>query len=193
MRQEALKVFISYSHKDKEFKEKLVKHLSSLIRQKYICLWYDNMIQPGEDLDESVLEALHSSQVMLLLVSANYLSSEYCYETELGEAMRMRKEQGMIVIPIMVRPVDVKGTLFDGIMSLPTDRKAITQFSNQDEAYEDIAKGIRRVVEGRVLSSLPRYQGIQNAAPHPNANIQNNNGINISGSIIYGGSFKINN
>lgn len=81
-----MKVFISYSHKDKEFKEQLVKHLSSLIRQKYICLWYDNMIQPGEDLDE-------------------------------------------------------------GIMSLPTARKAITRFSNRDEAYEAIAKGIRRVAD----------------------------------------------
>lgn len=206
MGHEPLNVFISYSHKDKEFKDRLIKHLSSLIRQKYIRLWYDNMIQPGDDLDESVMEALHGSQIMLLLISADYLASEYCYEKELKEAMRMREEQEMIVIPIMVKPVDVKGTLFDGIVSLPTDRKAVTLFSNREEAYEDIAKGIRKVVENRAFRQLPQFvtekrknskestgnfaNPSSEAEGKKSASVYNNYGIHIGGN-VYGDIFHV--
>ena len=78
--QEPLKVFISYSHKDKRLKDKLITHLNSLIRQKYISLWYDNMILPGKEINEEIREALQESQIVLLLLSANYLTSNYCYQ-----------------------------------------------------------------------------------------------------------------
>lgn len=91
--QEPLKVFISYSHKDKRLKDKLITHLNALIRQKYISLWYDNMILPGKEIDEEIRAALQSSQIVLLLLSADYLTSNYCYQEEMEEAMNLRKEK----------------------------------------------------------------------------------------------------
>lgn len=144
---EPLKVFISYSHRDKAWKEMMIPHLNSLIRQKYITLWFDNMILPGTEIDAKVVQALKESQIVLLLISSDYLASNYCYDIEMMEAMSLRETSGVEVIPVLLRPVDLTGTPFDGLKSLPEDRKAVSLFQNSDEAYESIAKGIRQVAE----------------------------------------------
>lgn len=191
-----LKVFISYSHKDKEWKEKLLPHLNSLIRQKYIELWYDNIILPGNEIDEEVLRSLKKSQIVLLLVSADYLSSKYCYEIEMETAMKMREEGETKVIPILLRPVDLKGTPFDGLKSLPEDRKAISLFLNEDAAYEDVAKGIRQVAEAwykesRTKKGNEREEGGSGTKEENPVKIESaidlsNKGVQILGSTLNG-------
>ena len=141
-----LKAFISYSHQDKILKESLMKHLNSLVRQKYIELWHDNMILPGDSIDDAIFQAMKECDMALLLISADYLASDYCYSIEMETFMELRNT-GKIVIPVLLRPVDLKGTPFDGIKSLPEDRKAVSSFGNQDEAMLSIASGIRKVVE----------------------------------------------
>lgn len=141
-----LKVFISYSHCDKDLKEHLMKHLNSLIRQKYIELWHDDMILPGTDINEDIPQAMNECDMALLLISADYLASDYCYSIEMETLMRSRNA-GKIVIPILLRPVDLKGTPFENLKSLPEDRKAVSSFDNQDDAMKSIACGIRKVVE----------------------------------------------
>ena len=187
---EPLKVFISYTHKDKTYKEKLITHLNSLIRQKYITLWYDNMILPGSEIDPQVAKALKESQIVLLLISADYLSSYYCYEIEMTEAMKLRQESKVEVIPVLLRPVDLRGTPFDNIKSLPEDRKAVSLFANKDEAYENIAKGLRQIAE--TWYARPAEKGSvaskeQAAAKESHINY----GLEIHGN-INGGNFTIN-
>jgi hypothetical protein len=196
--QEPLRVFISYSHKDKRMKDKLMTHINSLIRQKYISLWFDNMILPGKTIDKEVLCALQSSQIVLLLLSADYLASDYCYQIEMEEALTLRDKKKLEVIPILLRPVDLKGTPIDNIMTLPEDRKAITLFKNEDKAYKNVAEGIRRVAEIWYRKSIPNLTG--NWAGQPAENEDKNNskqcninyGIQINGD-VHGGIFKIKN
>ncbi len=197
--QEPLKVFISYSHKDKRLKDKLITHLNALIRQKYISLWYDNMILPGKEIDEEIRAALQSSQIVLLLLSADYLTSNYCYQEEMEEAMNLRKEKKLVVIPIMLREVDLTGTPIDKIMSLPEDRKAVTQFRNEDVAFKNVADGIRKVVEGWFRectfgSETISKKSVSNKNKENNMPVtQNNYGFQFNGSTINGGSFEIKN
>lgn len=189
-----LNVFISYSHKDKEWKERLIPHLNALIRQRYITLWYDNMILPGAEIDAAVLKALHESQIVLLLISSDYLASDYCYDVEMKEALSLREASGVEVIPVLLRPVDLTGTPFDGLKSLPEDRKAVSLFENHDAAYENIAKGIRKVAESwhrRPKPTRPkptRINGKETACSKGtgDSNIFNNYGFQFNGNIFHG-------
>lgn len=197
--QEPLKVFISYSHKDKRLKDKLITHLNSLIRQKYISLWYDNMILPGKEINDEIRQALQGSQIVLLLLSADYLTSNYCYQKEMEEAMNLRKEKKLAVIPIMLRDVDLIGTPIDSIMSLPEDRKAVTQFRNEDAALKNVAEGIRKVVEGWFREctfgseTIPEKSFSNKNKENNTSAIQNNYGFQFNGSTINGGHFEIKN
>ena len=101
-----LRVFISYSHHDKSMKEHLMKHLNSLIRQKYIELWHDDMILPGKSINDDIFRAMKECDMALLLISADYLVSDYCYSIEMETFMNLRST-GKIVIPVLLRPVDL--------------------------------------------------------------------------------------
>ena len=187
-----LKVFISYSHQDEESKIQLIEHLQSLIRQGYIELSYDDMILPGESVDQKILQAIHESHITLLLVSAAYLGSRYCYEIELKEIMALR-DKGMVVIPVLLRPVDLEGTPFSGLMFLPEDRKAISTFSNKDEAFMSVALGIRRVVEDCYKKHIPGMRGAsQQVDTMEQISVRNaNNGFVFENNNIYNGHFEI--
>ena len=189
-----LKVFISYSHQDKLLKEHLIKHLNSMIRQKYIELWHDDMMLPGSSIDDDIFRAMSQCDIALLLISSDYLASDYFYSSEMEAFMNSRKN-GKIVIPVMLRPVDLKGTPFDGLKSLPEDRKAVSSYKDQDDAMQSIASGIRRVVENAYQKSIP---GMNNAplkgnhsqnTPHPSSHV--NYGFEFQGNQINGGFFKI--
>lgn len=152
---------------------------------------------PGQEIDEEVLNALYSSQIVLLLISADYLASNYCYQKEMEEALALRKENKLEVIPVMLREVDLKGTPIDHLLSLPEDRKAVTQFRNEDVAFKNVADGIRRVVEGWYQKSMPQLNAgkripVTNSVDKKEVlQAQYNYGFQFSGSIINGGSFEI--
>lgn len=159
-----LKVFISYSHCDKEMKEELMKHLNSLIRQKYIQVWHDGMMLPGSIIDEVIFQKMMECDMALLLLSADYVNSDYCYCKEMETFMSLR-DTGKIVIPVLLREVDLKGTPFENLKSLPEDRKAVSSFSDQDAAMKSIASGIRSVVESAYQGAVPGMKGVSKKNP----------------------------
>lgn len=159
-----LKVFISYSHCDKEMKEELMKHLNSLIRQKYIQVWQDGEMPLGSDINETIFRKMMECDIALLLLSADYVNSDYCYSVEMETLMSLR-DTGKIVIPILLREVDLKGTPFENIKSLPEDRKAVNSFSDRDVAMKSIASGIRSVVESAYQGAVPGMKGVSKKNP----------------------------
>ncbi len=146
-------VFISYSHKDDDLRSKLVTHLSSLKRQRKIADWFDQEIEAGSEWEAQLKERLESSPVILLLISADFLASDYCYDIEMKRAIERHKLGTALVIPIILRPCDLDGSPFMELQALPQDLKPITQWDDQDLAFLDVAKGIRRAVE-----SLPSIE-----------------------------------
>lgn len=142
-----IEVFFSYSHKDEGLRDKLVNHLSILKRKNIICDWYDRDITAGTEWEGQIDEHLESSQVILLLISADFLASDYCYDIELKRAMKRHESGEARVIPIILRDVDWKGADFGKLQALPKNAKPVTSWNNEDEAFTDVAKGIRKAVD----------------------------------------------
>ncbi|HYT35829.1 MAG TPA: toll/interleukin-1 receptor domain-containing protein, partial [Ktedonobacteraceae bacterium] len=138
-----IEVFISYSHKDQTFREELEIHLSNLKRQNIITSWYDGNIAPGAELKPQIMDHLKSAQIILLLISADFIHSDFCYSIEMKQAIDRHNAGEARVIPILLRPTDWQGTPFDKLKMLPTDAKAVTRWRRRDDAFTDIVQGIR--------------------------------------------------
>jgi hypothetical protein len=141
--------FVSYSHKDEELKNALVEHMALMMRQHTISLlWHDRMITPGDEWKGQIDTNLGAANLVLLLVSSAFMASDYCYDVEMKEALRRHREEGIAIIPILLRPTDLKGAPFAKFQMLPTGQRPVTAWSNRDDAFDDIVKGIRRRIEG---------------------------------------------
>ncbi len=143
----AYEVFISYSHQDKELRNELDKHLSNLKRQRIITSWYDGYISPGTEWEPQIMEHLRSAQIILLLVSADFMASDFCYSIEMTQAIARHDANQARVIPILLRPTDLKGSPLTKFKVLPTDAKAITMWSTHDEGFVDVVQGIRAAID----------------------------------------------
>ena len=142
----SIEVFYSYAHEDEELVKELRKHLSILKRQGVIRDWYDREITAGTDWKGQLDQHLNSAGVILLLVSADFLASDYCYDVEMTRALERHDQGEARVIPVILRPVDWKGAPFGKLQSLPTDGKPVTSWNDRDEAFTDVARGIRNAI-----------------------------------------------
>lgn len=144
-----IKVFYSYARKDRRLCQQLEAHLSLLRKQSYIVDWYDREISAGTDWAREIDKHLNDAHIILLLISADFLASDYCYSKEMERALARHQAQEARVIPILLRDVDYHHAPFSHLKMLPGNGKAVTSRSwrTRDEAFADIATGIRRVVE----------------------------------------------
>ena len=167
----SLSVFISYSHRDEDYKDELVVHLASLKRQDKIRAWQDRDIEAGVEWDAKIKQQLESAEIILLLITPRFLASDYCYDLEMQRAVQRHNEGTARVIPIIVKPCDWQGTPFRKLQVVPKDAKPITKWDDQDDAFLDVVKGIRRTVESLQsdrgnLSEQPNSQPLSNTQSH---------------------------
>lgn len=142
-----MKAFISYSHRDAWALERLHTHLSMLRRKGLIQEWFDREILAGGELDSEIAEQLEESEIFLLLVSPDFLASDYCYEQEMARALERHEAGEARVIPIIVEPCDWKASPLRRLKALPRDGNPVTEWANQNNAFLDIVTELRRVVE----------------------------------------------
>jgi hypothetical protein len=143
----ALDLFYSYAHTDEELRNELEKHLSLLKRQGLIRDWHDRKISAGQDLDCEIDSHIETADIILMLISSDFQASDYCYAKEMTRALERHMAGLARVIPVILRPVDWHPSPFGKLLGLPTDGKAVTSWLNRDEAFVDVARGIRRAVE----------------------------------------------
>jgi tetratricopeptide (TPR) repeat protein len=142
-----IEVFCSYAHEDAWYLQKLETHLSDFKRQGLISIWYDRQIIPGTDWAQAIDAHLNSASIILLLVSPDFLASDYCSSVEMKHALERYPTNGVRVLPIMLRSVDWQESPLAHLQALPTDAKPIAMWDDQEEAFADIAAGIRRVID----------------------------------------------
>ena len=140
-----INIFISYSHKDEFFREELSKHLVMLRRQGIIHVWHDRRIGAGKDIHGEINENLEAADIVLLLVSPDFLASDYCYDREMARAMERHREGSARVIPVILRVCDWHNAPLAHLNAVPRDGRAITKFSDRDEGFNEVAKAIRDV------------------------------------------------
>lgn len=143
----SIQVFFSYSHQDEELRDELAKHLSNLKNQGIITTWHDREIGAGIEQDREINTHLNSAQIILLLISADFMASDYRSGVELKRAMDRHTAGEARVIPVILRPVDWQGAPFSQLKALPRDARPITDWANRDKAFLDVAQGIRKAVE----------------------------------------------
>ena len=152
----AIEVFYSYVQEDEPVAEKLRRHLALLKRQELITDWYAGKVIPGKEPSEQIKEHLDSAKIILLLISANYLFSDYHDLVEVKRAMERSRADDAIVIPILLSPTDeLEKAPFGKLIVLPRNRKPISKWSDKDEAFAEVAREIRAAVE-RLRSPNPR-------------------------------------
>lgn len=142
-----ISLFISYSHKDEPIKDELVKHLSGIRRMGLISEWNDRKILPGEEWDVTIKGKLEKADIILCLISADFMSSDYINDVEIKNAIE-RYEKGLIrIIPIIVRPCDFSSFPVSQYQALPKDAKPISKWDDQDEALLDVVKSIKKILQ----------------------------------------------
>ncbi len=143
---QSIEIFFCYAHDDKSFRDELDQHLAALKYSGLICSWHDGEIVPGDPWEEVIKKHLNRAQIVLLLISVSFLNSDYSYRIEMSRALERHNAGTARVIPILLRPVYLKGTPLSELQMLPTGAKPITRWSNRDAAFTDVAEGIERAV-----------------------------------------------
>lgn len=144
---EPVDLFYSYAHEDNALRDELAGHLKIMERRGVIRPWHDRCLTPGEKWDGEIHESLQAADLVLLLISSDFISSDYIWSQELDVAMKRHERGEASVIPVLLRAVDIAGAPFEKLQGLPTDFRPVTSWPNRDEAWTDVAKGIRKTVE----------------------------------------------
>lgn len=142
----SIDIFFSYSHEDEAYRKQLEKHLAIMRRQGIITGWNDRDINAGDEWKRTISDKLESAKVILLLISADFLASDYCYEIEMKRALERHESGDAKVIPIILRSCDWKEAPFSKIQALPTDARPIDLWSNVDEAFTMVSTGIKKAI-----------------------------------------------
>jgi internalin A len=142
-----VQLFISYSHKDELLRNQLETHLKLLQRQKLLSTWHERKIDAGEERAEVLAKQLDQAEVILLLVSADYLASENS-DAEMHAALERHQAGKAVVIPVILRDVNWDRAPFAKLEPLPTNKRPVTRWPDRDSAWRDVSEGIERVIEG---------------------------------------------
>lgn len=154
-----IRLFLSYAARDDALREELEIHLRNLARQGLLDIWHRRRTGPGEAWQEEVAARLDAAQLVLLLVSADYLAAEDCFDLELRRALDHQRADRARVLPVILRPCDWKGAPFATLAALPSEGRPVTSWPNRDEAWVEIARGVREAAEAlqRAAPPRPRY------------------------------------
>lgn len=149
-----LKVFLSYCHEDEDMKKEIDKALIMLKRNEKINTWNDRCLTAGSELGKEILDNLKSADIILLLVSTDFLVSQYCFEKEMQLAIERHKEGSALVIPVILRRCDWLNSELKDLVAVPRDGKPIKSWGDSDEAYyqvkEEIEKSINAYIDRKV-------------------------------------------
>lgn len=153
----AIGIFCCYAWEDRVHLDQLKAHLSPLQRQNILHIWHDGDMRLGASWHQETKQYLNEADIILLLLSADFIASEYCYHIEMMHALQRYRRGEARVIPILLRPVARWETLAFGdlqlgcLQALPTDGQAVTTWDNRDLVWQRVVEGI-----GKVASELPR-------------------------------------
>jgi hypothetical protein len=159
-------VFISYAQADESLRKELDEHLALLKREGVIRAFYDRMVTPGEDYKSRIDEHLDAAQIILLLVSASYLASDYLYHGEMTRALDRERAGKVLVLPVLLRPCDWSGAPFARISPLPHAAKPITTWPLRDAAWTAVAVGLRAAVKHMMGHAEPFAPTEDRRPPH---------------------------
>jgi len=158
-------IFFSYSHKDEPLRDQLETHLAMLKRQGFIEAWHDRRISAGDDVHREIDANLAAADIVLLLVSSDFLASDYCYEREMLRTLERDRDGAARVIPVILRPCDWHDAPFGSLRAAPRDGKPITTWADRDEAFLDVTNAIKDALRQQGKTQVQAASGGQSGEP----------------------------
>ncbi len=148
-------VFISYSHKDKEWLDKLQIALKPLIRGEKVTIWDDTKILPGTDWKKEITNAIERSRIAILLVSPNFLASDFIYDQELPRIFKEYKNGDLIVYWLAVSASSYQMTELAQVQAVNDPSRPLDSqtASEQNKTFADIAKHVAKGMDVNVISN----------------------------------------
>ena len=141
------RIFISYARADLEHLHLLEKHLANLKRQQRIEVWTDQVLEPGARWEPTLLQALHAADILLCLVTADFMASNFIHDVELKHSFERERLGQVRIIPVLVRPTDLEGHPLHRLQGLPRGFQPITLWQNSDQAWLEVVIGLRTVLD----------------------------------------------
>jgi internalin A len=139
-------LYCSYSHRDERLHSQLESHLKLLQHRGVISSWHDRLIEAGQEWKNLISNNLEKADIILLLVSPDFIASDYCWDIEMTRALERHEMGEARVIPVIMRNVDWSRTPFAKLQALPRDGKAVRLWSNRDSAWRNVVEGIEEAV-----------------------------------------------
>jgi len=155
-----IKLFYCYAREDKSLRDELEKHLSWLKRRYQLTNWHDREILPGEEWEKAIDKHLNTAHLILLLISPDFMASDYCYGKEMQQALDRHKRGTCRVVPILLRPTYWEDAPFSNLQILPTDAKPITRWPDRDEAFQDVVTEISRTIKDLLIPPKTKEEWI---------------------------------
>jgi hypothetical protein len=140
------KIFISYAHKDEDYKNQFEIHLSGLKRQNLIDVWTDRQVLIGEKWDEKIRQRLITSDIVIFLISSDFLASEYINEVEIKKTIARHKNKEILIAPIFLRPCDFESSILSDFQGVPRDKKFIVTWDNIDSAFLKVIEELKKII-----------------------------------------------
>jgi hypothetical protein len=160
-REAKYQLFISYSRDDEVLLRELEKHLALLRREGTIRVWNDREIGAGEGWRGQIDKELENAHLILLLVSSSFIASDYCFDVEATRALERHRLGVARVVPVIVRPCDWQTAPFAELQALPTGAKPITRWKDRDEAWTEVAQGLRKAIAELRGHALPLHSMVE--------------------------------
>jgi hypothetical protein len=175
------KVFISYSHKDERSLKRLSVHLQPLVRDSDIAVWHDKQINPGDEWREKIKTAIHSARVVVLLVSADFLASDFIARDELPPLLDAAKNEGVIILPVILSQsqfdMNKRLSQFQAVND-PTRPLNLMSPGNREKVWDKVARSVyfalkespippfdQTVIRQQVLNLSREYEDIRKIMP----------------------------
>ncbi|MFN0216290.1 MAG: TIR domain-containing protein [Saprospiraceae bacterium] len=143
-----VKVYISYSRNDSEYKEELLKHLEDLaIKKNYLEIYHDGKLLPGQDWDVELRKNLGESQVVLFMLSPSFVNSKYANEVETRMAMDMNRRGEAIITPVLLIPTDFTSLPFNRFQAVPKNEGPVATSKNRESTWKQVMKELLPLFE----------------------------------------------
>lgn len=167
-----VKLVFSYAHADEALRNELEKHLAPLKRQGLIEPWHDRRIVPGQEFVCEIERHFEDADIVLLLVSPDFINSDYCYDVEMKRAIERHQRGQAVVIPVILRPCHWHDLPFGKLLAATDDGKPVTQFPSLDDGFYQVVDAIKRAIKNlqgkkSIASTVPTTPGIITAPVKP--------------------------
>lgn len=145
-------IFISYAHKDDSYLQEFQTFLKPFVMQKRIAVWTDKNIVAGERWNDIIKNNLNKSEVILFLVSPDFLASDYINDTEIKNAV---EKESLTIIPVIIRPIVMDLLKIKYLQAVPTGAKAVSDWDKRDNAWNNVISALT-IVFDNINSRRPK-------------------------------------